>query len=393
MKKLLSLLLTVAMIACAATCLGESTASVLTPDELDLFVQQIIDYAKTQPLRNEGGTASFDQQDGYALVYDFGILYCSKPELDDDTRINEIVITSPDFQSIRGVNVDAPLSQLLDAYYTENDSLSGDKYFAGLYAGDFLPEYAVWAWVQRDGQNVGSVQYAVHDAQSSGGEGYTDMGILYTIQDMFVSAIRIYGISASVSKAEVESNLQTVGDLMKISDYSRVASGRMGDQLLPFGRQDLIFENVDFFTLTPDKAVDAFGDTLDDQWIDDGENGFIRVMDFPACSLTFTTDTSKANPQIYMVYISEKTMEGPRGVTIGDYLADVIDRFPSGQGEFDGTSEVLYGDIASDTWATAEYSQDGTASTYYSCTIGGKPVTLYISFSMMQADEIMVIFG
>lgn len=394
MKKLLSIIMTIALLCMVMlpAAAQESAASVLTWQELDGFVETLRAAAMASTPQSENGQPVYDPDDGYALIYDFGILYCNEPVLTDDTVINEAVITSPSFPGLRGVNVDSSLSTLLDAYYSENENLTGDKSFAGLYAGSFLPDYAVWAWVQRDGQRVQSVQYAVHEALASGGEGYTDSGILYTIQDMYVSAIRLYGLNAKATREEVEDNLQTVESLMQVEAYARVPSARLGEELLPFGRQDLIFENVDFLTLTPEIAVDVFGTPVEDEWMDDGENGFIRVMDFTPGSITFVYDTEKKNPKIYMLYIADDIMEGPRGVRIGDYLSDVIDRFPSGEGEFDGETETLYGSDASGSWGTTQYSQDATASVYYHAVIGETEVTLFISFTMLQADEIMLIF-
>ena len=175
MKKMLCLLVFVLLLPVAALA-EDSVAPVLTYRELVDWAEGFIARARTaQPLNDPSQHLT---PDGYEYIYDFATLYGDTPQMSADTVITAVVITSSEENGPRNVNVGNAMSVVVDAYYNENPSLLGTKDAAVLYAVDQLPESAQWAQVLREGQRVKRIQYAVHEQYATGGEGYTDAGVI-----------------------------------------------------------------------------------------------------------------------------------------------------------------------------------------------------------------------
>ena len=107
-----------------------------------------------------------------------------------------------------------------------------------------------WGEVKRDGQRVQTVEYAVHERVETDGEGYTDTGVIFTMEDNIVSAIRVYGLSARTTEAEIS----TVRDNLRFDalfdDYVQVPSSYNGADLPMFDGTDLQFSGIDFMSQT-----------------------------------------------------------------------------------------------------------------------------------------------
>lgn len=127
-----------------------------------------------------------------------------RPEMTQDSVVQALVITSSEEVGPRNTRIDNLSSEVIDAFYQENPDLVGDSSFAALYLSDTMPAGAMWGWVQRDGQRIMTIQYAVHEQLSSGGDGYTDCGLVYTIQNNLVAAIRAYGLNVTISADQVQ---------------------------------------------------------------------------------------------------------------------------------------------------------------------------------------------
>lgn len=392
MKKMKSLLLMVlaVMLLCAGAAAEESAADTLLLQELNEWAARYQARAlNAEPLNDPKDSLT---SEGYEFIYDFATLYADEPKMTADTVISAVVITSPDEEGPRGTSIDDTTAVVLSAYYNENADLRGSREFAGLYLIDLMPESLQWAQVQRDGQRVETIQYAVHDQLSTGGEGYSDAGVIYTMQDGTVSAIRVYGLGDRIAQREVYDVMHAVSATMQADEYAAVPFSYDGAALTKFGGEDLQFSGIDFASLTPESAIAVLGEPLDDIWLEDGENGFIRTMTFAECEMTFQCDAQKENAKIYMLLISVDGLEGPRAVRVGDTFVEVFNRFRNGEGEFDGvSSEVLYGSEASGEFGMAEYGADASATLRYGLVLeDGSRVVLHLSFTTMELTEIMV---
>lgn len=390
MKKCVALFLALMMVLSLTTAVAESDADALDYDELMDWAEgfKTRALAAGAPLNDPTEEAAYTE-DGYAFVYDFATLYMDRPEMTADSVLQAVVVYSPEEQGPRGTGVDQLSSEVLNAFYNENDDLQGDSSFAALYVSDTMPAGALWGWVQRDGQRIETIQYAVHEQLSSGGDGYTDCGLVYTLSDNLVAAIRAYGLNETISADEVRSNLDAVQEVSEKTEYAQVPTSINGSELEMFDRDDLIFSGLDFLSLTPEEAEARLGAAQEDDWMED-EGAYLRSMEFASCTMTFSYDAQKQNPVLEMLSIDMDGLEGPRCVRIGDTLSSVISRFRNGEGDYDGVSrEVLYGDGENAPYGLAEYGDDATAGLWYAAKLeDGRTVVLSMSFEQMYLSDI-----
>ncbi len=390
MKKCVALFLALMMVLSLTTAVAESDADALDYDELMNWAEgfKTRALAAGAPLNDPTEEAAYTE-DGYAFVYDFATLYMDRPEMTADSVLQAVVVYSPEEQGPRGTGVDQLSSEVLNAFYNENDDLQGDSSFAALYVSDTMPAGALWGWVQRDGQRIETIQYAVHEQLSSGGDGYTDCGLVYTLSDNLVAAIRAYGLNETISADEVRSNLDAVQEVSEKTEYAQVPTSINGSELEMFDRDDLIFSGLDFLSLTPEEAEARLGAAQEDDWMED-EGAYLRSMEFASCTMTFSYDAQKQNPTLEMLSIDMDGLEGPRCVRIGDTLSSVISRFRNGEGDYDGVSrEVLYGDGENAPYGLAEYGDDATAGLWYAAKLeDGRTVVLSMSFEQMYLSDI-----
>lgn len=390
MKKCVALFLALMMALSLTTAVAESDADALDYDELMDWAEgfKTRALAAGAPLNDPTEEAAYTE-DGYAFVYDFATLYMDRPEMTADSVLQAVVVYSPEEQGPRGTGVDQLSSEVLNAFYNENNDLQGDSSFAALYVSDTMPAGALWGWVQRDGQRIETIQYAVHEQLSSGGDGYTDCGLVYTLSDNLVAAIRAYGLNETISADEVRSNLDAVQEVSEKTEYAQVPTSINGSELEMFDRDDLIFSGLDFLSLTPEEAEARLGAAQEDDWMED-EGAYLRSMEFASCTMTFSYDAQKQNPVLEMLSIDMDGLEGPRCVRIGDTLSSVISRFRNGEGDYDGVSrEVLYGDGENAPYGLAEYGDDATAGLWYAAKLeDGRTVVLSMSFEQMYLSDI-----
>lgn len=395
MKRLLCLIMTLMLLPIVPALAEDNAAGALELDELLTWANGYKTRALAEAPLNDPTAPEANTEDGYAFIYEFATLYMDRPEMTEDSVLKNLVIVSAEEEAPRGTRVDMFTSDVLASYYNENETLAGDRGFAALYVSNTMPMGAMWGWVQRDGQRIMAIQYAVHDQLASGGDGYTDAGLLYTIQENMVAAIRAYGLDVVIDEADVLDNLSAVEDVMAQTGYVQVPVSYIGTDLSPFQESDLAFAGIDFLTLTPEAAAAAFGAAREDQWMEDDTGEYIRSMEFAQCELTFIYDKNKENPALYSMSILADGIEGPRCVRIGDSFPSVLNRFRYNEGQYDDATmtEVLYGTVGTAPWGSAEYSEDGSATLRYTLrAASGQAVVLHLNFSYMSLNEIMLYF-
>lgn len=389
MKKMLCLLLALVMIPLCALA-EDSAADMLTCKELTVWAEGYIARAEAEePLNDPAASLTAD---GYEFVYSFATLYADLPQLGEDTNVSAIVLTASEENGPRGVNVNSPLSDVLAAYYSENDTLAGSRETAVLYQVSQLPGAAMWGQVNRDGQRVQTVQYAVHEQLASGGEGYSDMGVIYTMTENRVSAVRVYGLSSSITLDEVNEVVYNVMVAAIEEDYVQVPFSYVGEELTALGESDLVFSGMDFLSVTPESAEALLGAPSSDAWVENSDGGYIRVQAYNGCELTWLYNQDKTEGRIYMLYITADGLEGPRAVRYGDTFSSVYNRFRNGEGEYqeDG-SELLYGDGATGAFGMANYGYDASATLRYGFDLAdGRKVVLLMEFTVMELTEIVL---
>lgn len=389
LKRMLCLLILCLIVTLPALAEG-TDADILTLPELLAWVDGYKARAMTAEVLNDPHAEESRTEDGYLFVYDFGQLYLDAPDLTEDSQVLGLVLYDPSETDLRGIHVDDSAQTVLDAYYNENLTLDGTRDEAMLYVVNQMPESASIGVVHRDGQRIQVIEYAVHEQLATDGEGYTDAGILYTLHDNNVTAIRVYGLGERLTVGEMGSALLVAENRLAQRGYAQVPTSLNGADLSPLTPDDLVVCGASLTDMTPEDAIAAFGEPLEDVLLDD-DQGAIRAMTFDECEAIFLCGAQGEHPKLDSLLIRGANMEGPRAVRVGDTVASVINRFRHGEGAFEGAREVLYGDEASGTFGAAEYGEDASAIVRYGVIAeNGKPVVMRLTFDQLYLSEILI---
>ncbi len=365
----------------------------LTLEEINDWSEMILDKARAiKPLAS--GPQAKKTADGYEVIYDFATLYLDTPELTDESVVNAITITEYGIECPRGIGIYDTQHMLLDVFANENQTLQGGRDFAVLYLSNSLPQEALWGWVLRDGQQIQAVQYAVHERISIDEDTYTDCGLMYSINNGYVTAIRAYGLSVSIPLVQAEQTIAEVANAQQEDGYFAYPQSSVGTDLDPFEREDLLFSGLDYLTLSPEAAMEALGAYEVETWLQDDNGEWLRILQWPGAEITFAYSKDKVFKSVDTLVINQRGIEGPRGVQVGDTLSSVMMRFRHSEGELDSAfTEVLYGDGKTPPYGLAEYT-DFTATLRYAFMVEGrediKTVTLHMIFVDTTLSELFL---
>ena len=183
--------------------------------------------------------------------------------------------------------------------------------------------------------------------------------------------------------------LEDARELGAEASYSRVQTSYVGTDLEPFNSEDMIFAGIEFTSLTPEDAEAAFGEPLEDVEMEDGD-GWMRVMHFESCHVTFLYDAARQTCRVKNMTIDNDRLEGPRSVRVGDTFASVLNRFRHSEGEYSDTTEILYGDENGSTFGMAEYGEEAIILRYGAESEEGTPVIMRLSFEQIYLTEILL---
>ena len=392
MKRALPLVLIALLLAClAAMPAMADEAGVLTETEMGEWLNRLLlSTVGVSPLNAPVGEESLTE-DGYAFLYENATLYYDQPTLTAQSALRAVAVTGEALDMPRGIRLGAPVEMLMAAYAWQNPTLTGDDTFAPLYVLDQLPQAAYWAYAQRAGDTLQSVQCAIHARMGEGR--YTDTGILYTVQNGAVESIRVYGISGGISLADVQGNLAAVGEKPTTGD-SAVGALIARSDTLPFAQSDLQFSRMDFLRLTENGAARLFGSPKSDAYAQEQSGGYLHTLTYPGVSLVFSLDAQKQNPTLESLTINAANLAGPRGLTVGMALDAAIKLFQAdgGTNVVDGAL-ILYGDGRTPPFGTLE-REGGTATVRYalpaSAATGDKSIALHLTFADQKLTELML---
>jgi len=395
-RKLLFPVLLMVLLVLSFGALAQEAApkATLTLQELKDWADTLKERAMTLAPLNDPTEPEAYSEDGYAFVYEFITLYLDQPKLAADSVVRSIVLTAMEEIGPRGTHIDQPAEGVLALFPNENPKLEGTASAAALYVFDGLPASAAWGEVQRDGQRLSIIQYAIHDLVDPGE--YTDAGLVFTIQANGVSAIRAYGLDETMAEEDVQAGLKAM-NLMRVQKaYQQVTAGEDGAALAPFQAADLSFGGMDLLGMTPEKAVEIWGDGAEETIMDEGGGKKLRTMEFEAVTLTFQYDGVDAAPRLKVFTIDMDGVEGPRALRIGDLISEVIRRFRFGEGANDEATgrSVYYGTPGEPPYGFGMYGQDASAVLWYGTkTPGGETVTMRLDFEQLQLQELTIQLG
>lgn len=383
LKKMLSLVLSLMLLAGVVPAVADNGADMLTMEELTAWAESYRQMAEeSQPL-NDPHDADALTEDGYTYVYDFGTLFFDRPDLTADAVLTGLVVYDMEYPGPRGTQVTSSLDAVLDVFRCDNPQLIGSQTAAVVY----LEGREAAGVVLRDGQRIQAIQYAVYGPEMAA-------GVVYTLQDGLVAAIRAFGLAGHADAALVNDEVEAIESARYSVDYQRVPMSIVGSELTPFGVEDLTLWGLDLTSVTPEEAEVVMGDMLEDVWVENEGEGWLRTVDFADCEMTFAYDSAKQNPVLMMVDMTQDGLEGPRGVRVDDTLSSVLTRFRHGEGAFTGSMELLYGTMDANPAGVVEYGQGGDAIVRYTIDLpDGRIAMLMVDFEAMNAVEVLLYLG
>ena len=382
MRKLVMLLL---ILLGLCLCAGAQGEGILTLDELLGWAEGYQDIAQGAAPLNNPADRDAASEEGVAFVYDFATLYLDSTEAKSGLR--GLVIVDPAQYGPHMTRCGMSAEEVMACFRNDNAALIGSHGQAILYLVDRKEDGVWWGQLNRDGQRIDEIFYC---ALAPLGDGlYSDAGVAYTLTDGVVTAIRAWGLDASIEGPQAQASAQQAALILADESWRPAPVSLNGLELTAFGAGDLSFSGLHFPDTSPEQAAGVLG-SYTESYMEDGDN-YLRVMTFAKCELTYVCDSRKRNPVLTMLQITGAGLEGPRAVRIGDEMNSVITRFRFGEGEYNGTTEVLYGITGEVPFGVAEYSGKGAAVLRYAMAAeDGGSIVLVISFAGGAVDEILL---
>lgn len=373
-----------------AAVIADESATALTYAEVEAWTQALLARASQEETRNNPAASKSDE--GYAYEYDFGVLYLSTPSITADTRVISAELASMDVPGPHGTTVYMFAQEVLSCYAMTNTSLVGSRQAAVAYVEGALEQGLRWGCVYRDGQRLQAIEYAMVEPAP---EGYRFAGVSYSMYENMVMSIHVYGMGDPITEDEAVNLAGMVEDIRSESSYKQVPSSYMGSELAMFDEADLSFNGIDLHDVKPEQLAMQLGSVLSDNWIEDVNGDYIRVMTYAQCELILNYDKNKQHPQLDTLSITADGIEGPRCLRIGDSLTSVRNRFRYGEGGFDEETmtETLYeleGENA--PCGYANYSMSGVVVVNYQAPMeDGRTATLMLTFEQMYLTDLMLV--
>lgn len=377
MKKLLCLLLCLLLLPIFA--LAEEAPGPLTLAEIEQFDQALLAQAikdKLEPFAAEGGfmvrgenyelLLAGEDLSADSLVLSAALVWAGPP------HEGEAVLEGP-----RGSQPGMLSEQLLPLFLNDNPYLAGRQDGAVLYIAGELPAATMTGQVFRDGQQLQLVEYKVY---YQAGDGVAQAGLQFTLEQGFVTAMRSFIIKEALGQQEAGEQLAALRDLQEQTAY--VAFGdKDGSQL---AREDFDLGGLDFFDSDLAAATTLLGQPDNQETLDNSDGSQLLVCQWQGLEAVFTRKGEAT--KLERITVNGGSYEGPRGLQLGDTLAQVLPRFdqsaqPGAQGG------ALYGqaDKQEPPFGLMVVSQEGT-QLYYAIAAQSGKAALILEF----VDDVLV---
>ncbi len=384
MKKLSFFLVLCLLLTLGAAALADT--STLSKLELTSYTDSML---KTALEDNQYEAEETDG--GWLLHFAQYTLKTDTQKLTSSTRIlavifDDLTLGDDSMGDLRGIKLNDSLDTLLTAYPLENSSMTGTREEAVLYVDGELPGQAAVGYLKRDGQRVTQItHYAYYMADSGVGVA----AAIYDLRDGAVIRAELNLSMPTLTVQDAQAELNAFWDVREQTEYSAYLSAAESGEALPFDRDDLIFSGLDFLELTPEDAQSVLGDDFAEEWLEDEET-YIHVMEWNAATITFLHDKNKNLLRVDSLYMDEDTLEGPRGIRVGDQQENIISLFASDAGVSDGDITYLYGAAGDESYGLAEFVDVGETCLRYGCTVEDHAVTLILNMSEATLTSIIL---
>lgn len=380
MKKLILLMLTLALLSSVCYALAETADTVPAP-LTSAEVREAVDFFHTLALGLEPISAECSEdEDGarsWTLEYDFGYIHTADEKLTEDSVIYDVSVLASEYETIRGTYVGAYLTETLQSFKCDNAGFAGDRYGA-LLSLDGTPDAGFSAsMLSRDGQDIIYVMWQVTEPNK---DKFLNDGMICYIDGGFISGVELY-ISDDSSPEDVSAAWQMMAELDGMDDYVAVETNYSdGTVLEPFCEEDLVFSGIDFLN----DVSESLPDLLDEVMIDNGDGTFLHRVDGVGYTAILLADENKCDLSMLQFTILSDDIEGPRGLRLGDDLVGDRVRFHYEDTDFDyeNMTQILYGDGVTAPCGVSVYGTDGSAELrYLLCTEDDREILLLLTYS------------
>lgn len=370
MKKFLAVLLCCLLLPAALAETAYEESAPLSYEELQIYLSALpAEALKAGEIAMEKG------ESGETIAHTaLGDMTIADEELSESTAVLAASLF-PEYACPRGLMIGDTLEMLLATYPNDNETLDGTYYDAALYITGEKPETIV-GYLLRDGQRVTKVVHAVYHWQE---EGVVRCGVEYTLDQGVITGIRIFGMDDLLDEATALEGIADCAELQEMSGYFAYPTSEIGLDLPAFEREDLVLAGQDLMDLTVESAVEAFGATPVDEWLEDSTGEYRRLRQWDGLTLIFAYDSQKAFLRLDSVIINGESLEGPRGVRVGDTMLSVINRFLHNDGGSTENGILLYGDGENAPFGVVAYSEN-TATVTYTQVLEEKSVIWQMTF-------------
>jgi len=316
----------------------------VTHAELLQWREEIWNRVRTQPVHNNpldtydptGSAAYLIQQGSYTIE-------SAAPTLDMERNpIWSVTLNDVHAEGPRGTGLGMRAEEILATYQNDNPALIGGEEFAALYVYDAreraeLPE-AAWGLVMRDHRGLLNIEYAVSAPLEEAGA-FSAIIMSYVITDGLVTDMRVSGFGDSMLSEELRESIDTVRGIAADSSYDPEVGMQPPLHAEMFHLGDLFFSGLDFLEETEQSVRDMFGTPTGEERVPAEEGGpGMLLLAYPGLEFEF----SQGDGRLIGLQITEANFPGPRGLRLGDTLAEVLYRFRMEEQAQQETLTILY---------------------------------------------------
>lgn len=332
MKRLLIALLCLVLLP--ALPLAEEAPEPMKLAEIEQFNQALLERAIAEELPPFAGEGGF-----LVRGEDYEVLLAGQ-DLSPDSLVLSAALTQPGHEGEtgapagpRGSRPGMAAEELLALFPNDNPSLAGRQDSAALYVSGELPAAVSTGFVLRDGQSLSLIEY---DVYYQAGEGVIRAGLQYTVEGGFVTAIRSFVSMDALGQDAAAEELGKLYDLQESNEY--IAFGERGGSRLT--REDMALAGLDFFDSDYEAAVNVLGGTANEEKLQDSDGSELLTCQWPGFEAVFSFKSGESRAR--RLTVNGGAFEGPRGLRLGDTLAQAISRFEH-TGEVTPEGGALYG--------------------------------------------------
>ena len=380
MKKLFCLTLALMMLLASAAFaepVPVDENAPLTREEIEIYLDGLISAA----LEDESAVVTPVEQGGAEVRLNETVFGISDETLTESTAVIS-AYPGEEQADLRGLFIGSSLEEVLAAYPNDNPNLSGTYYDAALFIAGEKPEMGM-GYLLRSGQQVYLISYEVFSWQP---DGVAVSSVAYRMENGYVESIRIAVDDEILEEAEALELIQEVADMQEISEYfAYPSSADNGEALAPFEREDLTLlvdasDTLDFLDLNAEDMIASLGNPPVDEWTEDSDGSFLRLMQWDGVSLLLKYDAQRKFTAVDSLTINDEVLEGPRGVCVGDLLDSVIFRFRHAEVFNADNTVLLYGDGQALPYGVLAYNPENAEVTYAFSLEDGRSVVWHLTF-------------